>query len=74
MACPFKPRCCPKTPQRKISRSIFDPAKVVRIALQDAASVAGLLLTTEAAVAETPKQDDGAGHGHGGMGGMGGMM
>jgi chaperonin GroEL len=56
-----------------LEKGIIDPAKVVRIALQDAASVAGLLITTEAAVAEAPKKDEGAGHSHGGMGGMGGM-
>jgi chaperonin GroEL len=56
-----------------IAAGIIDPAKVVRHALQDAASVAGLLITTEAMVAEAPKKD--AGHSHGGMpgGGMGGM-
>jgi len=53
---------------------VIDPAKVVRTALQDAASVAGLLITTEAMVAEKPK-DDKAGAGMpGGMGGMDGMM
>ena len=58
-----------------LEKGIIDPAKVVRIALQDAASVAGLLLTTEAAVAETPNKDDAAaGLGPAGMGGMGGMM
>jgi chaperonin GroEL len=58
-----------------ISKGIIDPAKVVRTALQDAASVAGLLVTTEAGVAESPKKDDGAmpGMPPGGMGGMGGM-
>ena len=52
---------------------IIDPAKVVRTALQDAASVAGLLITTEAMVAELPKSDAPAmpGGGGGGMGGMG---
>jgi chaperonin GroEL len=56
---------------------IVDPTKVVRAALQDAASVAGLLITTEAMVAEKPEKNA---HGHppmpdmGGMGGMGGMM
>ncbi len=55
-----------------LEKGIIDPAKVVRVALQDAASVAGLLLTTEAAVAETPSKDDAAGPA--GMGGMGGMM
>lgn len=56
-------------------KGIIDPAKVVRTALQDAASIAGLMITTEAAVADAPKKDAG-GHGHdhgGGMGGMGGM-
>ena len=58
-----------------IEKGIIDPAKVVRTALQDAASIAGLMITTEAAVAEAPKKDDAGGHGHGGgMGGMGGMM
>jgi chaperonin GroEL len=57
-----------------LEKGIIDPAKVVRIALQDAASVAGLMITTEAAIAEAPKKDEGAGHSHGGMGGMGGMM
>ncbi len=54
---------------------IIDPAKVVRVALQDAASVAGLLVTTEAMVAETPqeKEDMPAMPPGGGMGGMGGM-
>jgi len=55
-----------------IEKGIIDPAKVVRTALQDAASIAGLMITTEAAVAEAPKKDAGHGHG-GGMGGMGGM-
>ena len=50
---------------------IIDPAKVVRIALQDAASIAGLMITTEAGIAEAPKREAGhAEHGHGGMGGM----
>ena len=55
---------------------VIDPAKVVRTALQDAASVASLLITTEAAVADQPKEE-GAGGGMpdmSGMGGMGGMM
>jgi chaperonin GroEL len=53
---------------------IIDPAKVVRTALQDAASVSGLLITTEAMVAELPKTDAPAmPAGGGGMGGMGGM-
>ncbi|KPP93772.1 MAG: chaperonin GroL [Rhodobacteraceae bacterium HLUCCA08] len=53
---------------------VIDPAKVVRTALQDAASVAGLLITTEAMVADKPKKDEPAGGGMGDMGGMGGMM
>jgi chaperonin GroEL len=55
-------------------KGIIDPAKVVRTALQDAASIAGLMVTTEAGVAEAPKKKDAHGHAHGGgMGGMGGM-
>ena len=55
---------------------VIDPAKVVRTALQDAASVAGLLITTEAMVADKPSKDGGAAAGGGmpDMGGMGGMM
>jgi chaperonin GroEL len=52
---------------------VIDPAKVVRHALQDAASIAGLLITTEAAIAEKPKKDSGGAPDMGGMGGMGGM-
>ena len=49
-------------------KGIIDPAKVVRTALQDAASIAGLLVPTEAGVAEAPKKKDAhAGHAHGGM-------
>ncbi len=55
-----------------IQAGIVDPAKVVRTALQDAASVAGLLVTTEAMVADAPKKDGGAPAMPGG-GGMGGM-
>jgi len=50
---------------------ILDPTKVTRLALQNAASVAGLLLTTEVMVAEAPKDE--ADHAHGAPGGMGGM-
>ena len=57
-----------------IKAGIIDPAKVVRTALQDAGSVAGLLVTTEAMVAELPKEPAPAMPGGGGMGGMGGMM
>ena len=53
---------------------IIDPTKVVRIALQDAASIAGLLITTEAMVAEAPKDDAGGAPGMDPMGGMGGGM
>ncbi|CAN7312876.1 chaperonin GroEL [Aminobacter aminovorans] len=61
-----------------IAFGIVDPVKVVRTALQDAASVAGLLVTTEAMIAEAPKKDSAGGGmpggmGGGGMGGMGGM-
>jgi len=60
-------------------KGIIDPVKVVRTALQDAASIAGLLVTTEAMVADKPEEKDGAAGGMppggmgGGMGGMGGM-
>jgi chaperonin GroEL len=57
-----------------LEEGILDPAKVTRLALQNAASVAGLLLTTEVMIAEAPKEEE---HSHGGapggMGGMGGM-
>ena len=58
-----------------VKAGIIDPAKVVRVALQDAASVAGLLVTTEAMVAEVPQEKDEmpAMPPGGGMGGMGGM-
>jgi len=59
-----------------VAAGIVDPTKVVRTALQDAASVAGLLITTEAMIAEAPKREKGHSHGGGGggMGGMGGDM
>jgi chaperonin GroEL len=73
-----------------IAAGVIDPAKVVRTALQNAASVASLLLTTDSLVTEIPKKEEDAGGGHdhhdhgmgggmggmgmGGMGGMGGMM
>ncbi|HMO85502.1 MAG TPA: TCP-1/cpn60 chaperonin family protein, partial [Lacipirellulaceae bacterium] len=66
-----------------VAAGVIDPAKVVRTALQNAASVAALLLTTDSLVTEIPKTDDepAGGHHHdhgmggmgGGMGGMGGM-
>ena len=60
-------------------KGIIDPTKVVRTALQDAASIAGLLITTESMVADKPEEKDsgpamppgGMGGGMGGMGGMG---
>ena len=60
-----------------VKAGVIDPVKVVRTALQDAASVAGLLITTEAMVAEKPSENGGgmpAMPDMGGMGGMGGMM
>jgi chaperonin GroEL len=59
-----------------VEMGILDPTKVTRTALQNAASVAGLMITTEAMVAETPKEEGGAPAmpDMGGMGGMGGMM
>jgi chaperonin GroEL len=56
-----------------IELGILDPTKVTRTALQNAASVAGLMLTTEVMVAEAPKDESPAGGMPGGMGGMGGM-
>ena len=52
---------------------VIDPAKVVRTALEDAASVASLLITTEAMIADKPKEEKAMAGGGGGMGGMGGM-
>ena len=59
-----------------VEMGVVDPTKVTRIALQNAASVAGLLLTTDVGVAELveEKKNAGGGHGHGGMGGMGGWI
>ncbi len=56
-----------------IEFGILDPTKVTRTALQNAASIAGLMITTEAMVAEAPKKDEPAMPAGGGMGGMGGM-
>jgi len=59
-----------------VEMGVLDPTKVARCALQNAASVAGLILTTDAMVAEAPKDESAGGghmHGGGGMGGMGGM-
>ena len=55
-----------------VAKGIIDPTKVVRVAIQNAASVAALLITTEAMVAEVPKKNAGGGMPAGG-GGMGGM-
>ena len=57
-----------------VQMGILDPTKVTRSALQNAASVAGLLITTECMVAEMPKEEAPAAPEMGGMGGMGGMM
>ena len=61
--------------QDLVEAGIVDPAKVVRSALQNAASIAGLMLTTETMIADLPSKDEpmGAGGMPGGMGGMGGM-
>ena len=59
-----------------VKLGIIDPTKVVRTAIQDAASVGGLLITTEAIISEQPKKDNSPGGlpgGGGGLGGMGGM-
>jgi len=59
-----------------VKAGVVDPTKVTRTALQNAASIAGLLLTTECMITELPekKEASGGGHGGGGMGGMGGGM
>ena len=56
-----------------IKAGIVDPAKVVRTALQDAGSIAALLITAEAMIADVPAKDSTSAAGNGGMGGMGGM-
>ncbi len=56
-----------------VAAGVIDPTKVVRSALQNAASVASLMLTTEAMIAEKPREKEDMGGGGGGMGGMGGM-
>ena len=61
------------TYENLVAAGVIDPTKVVRIALQDAASVAGLLITTEAAISERPDDKPSMPMGGGGMGGMGGM-
>lgn len=57
-----------------IAMGILDPTKVTRSALQYAASIAGLMITTECMITDLPRDDKGADMGAGGMGGMGGMM
>ncbi|MGB0291715.1 MAG: TCP-1/cpn60 chaperonin family protein, partial [Luteolibacter sp.] len=59
-----------------IASGVVDPTKVTRSALQNAASISGLLLTTECLITDIPEPEPAAagGHDHGGMGGMGGMM
>ena len=60
-----------------IASGVVDPTKVTRSALQNAASIAGLLLTTECLITELPEEKKGGGggdHGHDHGGGMGGMM
>ena len=56
-----------------VAAGIIDPAKVTRSALQNAASIAALFLTTEAVIADKPEKAAAAPGGDGGMGGMGGM-
>jgi chaperonin GroEL len=56
-----------------VKAGIIDPTKVVRVALQDAASVAAMIITTEAGIVERPEKKSGGGMPGGGMGGMGDM-
>ncbi|RAJ99768.1 chaperonin GroEL [Larkinella arboricola] len=60
--------------ENMIGVGIIDPTKVTRLALENAASIAGLLLTTECVVADEPEEAPAGGAGHGHPGGMGGMM
>ena len=55
------------------STGVIDPTKVTRVAIENAASIAGMILTTECVINDKPKSDDGHDHGPA-MGGMGGMM
>jgi len=71
---PFGYNAATDTYEDLLKAGIADPTKVVRIALQNAASVAGLMITTEAMIAEKPKKDAGGGMPGGGMGGMDDMM
>jgi chaperonin GroEL len=63
-----------KSENDMVAAGIIDPAKVTRSALQNAASIATMVITTEASITEIPKKDDSSGAGAQGMGGMGGMM
>ena len=57
------------------ANGVIDPTKVTRVALENAASIAGMVLTTECVINDIPSEDAGGhAHGHPGMGGMGGMM
>ena len=60
--------------QNMLENGIVDPTKVARSALQNAASIAALLLTTEVCITDIPEKDKGPDMGAAGMGGMGGMM
>jgi chaperonin GroEL len=60
--------------ENMIEAGIIDPTKVTRLALENAASIAGLLLTTECVIADEPEEAPAGGGGHGHGGGMGGMM
>jgi chaperonin GroEL len=62
-----------ETYEDMVKAGVIDPAKVVRNALQNASSIASLLLTTEALVSEIPEDKKEPSHAHGGPGGMGGM-
>ena len=56
-----------------VEAGIIDPAKVTRSAVENAASIAGMILTTEALISDKPEKAGAAGDGMAGMGGMGGM-
>ena len=57
-----------------LSAGVIDPTKVTRVALENAASIASMLLTTECVISEEKEEKAAGGHGHPDMGGMGGMM
>ena len=58
--------------QNMFKAGVIDPTKVSRVALENAASIAGMLLTTECVIADKPKKEEGHSHGAPDMGGMGG--